>query len=216
MLLNIVFVEPDDRRWLCLEVDSRFAGPQTPESTAYFKKILDLDPRNVAYFLYNRDISNFNPRSSPMTDYQRHQKKINFDSTMTWLDAWLQTGDLPGINETNLSTEGKAAISLGEEEETNWIFKRDLLKSYHCEIIEKFKHRQGEVIFFKTIYDTLELDLLQCTRRITLVKARERQICFPSLPVCRERFAKKVHDPTWFELEVTLQAKEAVTETKCV
>lgn len=50
--------------------DSRWVtGGQTAESKSYFGKLAAVDPRHFAYFLYNRDISNFTPsaiRRSPV------------------------------------------------------------------------------------------------------------------------------------------------------
>ena len=51
---EIVLVEHDDRRWFCLEVDSKYAGPQTPESAAYFNRLSSVDVRHFAHFLYTQ------------------------------------------------------------------------------------------------------------------------------------------------------------------
>ena len=89
---NIVFVEEDDRRWFCLEVDSKYSGPQTEESQVYFNKLRGVDVRHFAYLLYNRDIAGFNPRRTPSSDYHRYQRKINLDSLSDWVEHSLQNG----------------------------------------------------------------------------------------------------------------------------
>ena len=70
-------VEVDDRRWLCLEVSDKYRG-----NVEYFTKLIAVDIRHVAYFLYNRDITQFNPRGfnprqMPSTEYQHTQKILN-------------------------------------------------------------------------------------------------------------------------------------------
>jgi energy-coupling factor transporter ATP-binding protein EcfA2 len=57
---------PDDRIWNMIELDDRYAFSIDKEnncafplssSRAYFKRLLHIDPRHVAHFLYNREVS---------------------------------------------------------------------------------------------------------------------------------------------------------------
>jgi hypothetical protein len=105
---QIVYVEEDDRRWFCVEVDSKYAGPQTPESKKYFDALGKVPAAAFAKFLYARDISKFNPRAPPSTEYQKHQKMIHFGSVTAFVELALRRGffaeaeTIPGVLELNL------------------------------------------------------------------------------------------------------------------
>jgi hypothetical protein len=85
--------EQGARREFLLECDNKYAGPQTPESKAYFDKIAAVDPAKFAWFLYNRDISKFNVAAVPITDLQREQAADNLDSVEAWLRSRMEEGD---------------------------------------------------------------------------------------------------------------------------
>ena len=188
---RIVFVETDDRRWLLIEVDDRYAGPQTPESKEYFARLLATDPRHVAHFLYNRDLSSFNPRQIPKTDYQRHQKRINFDSAMVWLNKMLEDGELP-------STHAAESRLLNIHDDTI-LSKADVLDSYRNQHKDQFNHILGEERFFKVIYDALGGTTKDLTCKGPRINGKRKpSLRLPSLTDCRKRFAFKVNDPEWF------------------
>jgi hypothetical protein len=85
--------EQGARRDFLLECDNKYAGPQTPESKAYFDKIAAVDPAKFAWFLYNRDISKFNVAAVPITDLQREQAADNLDTVEAWLRSRMEEGD---------------------------------------------------------------------------------------------------------------------------
>ena len=91
---NAVRTEMDDRRFLCIEVNSQYSGPQTPQSQAYFDALRAVDVRAVAHMLYSRDLSTFNPRAVPSCAYQRHQKLINFESPLAFIEGVLRDASL--------------------------------------------------------------------------------------------------------------------------
>ena len=84
--------EQGARRDFLLECDNKYAGPQTPESKAYFDKIAAVDSAKFAHFLYNRDISKFNVTAVPITDLQRAQAASNLDSVEAWLRGRMEVG----------------------------------------------------------------------------------------------------------------------------
>ena len=55
------------RRYFVLECKNTYAGPQTDVSRAYFERILKIESKHFAYYLYNRDITDFNSRNIPQT-----------------------------------------------------------------------------------------------------------------------------------------------------
>ena len=145
---EIVLVEHDDRRWFCLEVDSKYAGPQTPESAAYFNRLASVDVRHFAHFLYSRDISKFNPRAIPSTSYHRHQKLLNFDTVTTWIEKVLRDGQLD-VDELDYQDKGELSADKSTSFEKNLIFQ-----SYHYSKAadSKYKNKVGDKAFFKKLY----------------------------------------------------------------
>ena len=78
---RIVRVKSVDRRWIRIEVDSRWStGGQTPQSKAYFDALANVDTLHFAYFLYNRDIRDFDPSAIPSTEYGKDPKKQCLES----------------------------------------------------------------------------------------------------------------------------------------
>ena len=56
----------------------------------YLKKIFEVDPRCWAYYLYNVDLTNFEPCQFPSTEFNRQMKKHELDSPLMWIEEWLQ------------------------------------------------------------------------------------------------------------------------------
>jgi hypothetical protein len=94
---HIVHVEHDDRRYWCFEADNKYTGKQTTESKAYFDRLSSCPPEAFAKFLYERDISQFNPCAYPSTDYLLEQKLLNFDSVQTFIEHILRFKELPNV-----------------------------------------------------------------------------------------------------------------------
>ena len=92
---HIVHVEHDDRRYWCFEADNKYTGKQNAESKAYFDRLASCPPEAFAKFLYERDISQFNPCAYPSTDYLLEQKLLNFDSVQTFVEHILRLKEMP-------------------------------------------------------------------------------------------------------------------------
>jgi hypothetical protein len=56
------------RRFFVLQPSNRYTGAQTAEARAYFDRILAVDPKTFAHYLYNRDIAGFESRRVPVTE----------------------------------------------------------------------------------------------------------------------------------------------------
>lgn len=90
-----------DRRHFGLELDDKWAGRQkSPEHAEYFSSISgmphhgvsDVIARSFAKVLYSRDLTGFNNRNIPMTDYISKQIQQNWDIYTTWWFQVLQSG----------------------------------------------------------------------------------------------------------------------------
>jgi hypothetical protein len=128
--------EHDDRRYFCTEVQSMYSGVQTLESKKYFDAINDVSDYAWAYFLYNRDISQFNPAQFPSTQYGRYQKLIGLESGLGFIDYWIKdylVGAKPSCtcNKCNDNEQGHNNHILGPYEALTFqIELKQLLRKY--------------------------------------------------------------------------------------
>ena len=74
---QVVPMEHKDRRYFALQTENRFSGSQTAEKKAYFDRIMEVPVRLVAKYLYQLDVTDFNPREVPSTELQRAQKMLH-------------------------------------------------------------------------------------------------------------------------------------------
>ena len=82
----------NSRRYAAFELDNRYAGKETPESKAYFAPLWAVKAENMAHFLYNRDISKFDPRQVPITDLLKEQAAFSFSSVESWFRGCMEEG----------------------------------------------------------------------------------------------------------------------------
>jgi hypothetical protein len=59
------------RRFFVLQPSNLYSGAQSAAAKAWFKKVLDVDPKAFAHFLYNRNLDGFCPRNVPGDGVQR-------------------------------------------------------------------------------------------------------------------------------------------------
>jgi hypothetical protein len=144
----MVCVEADDRRAFITSVDGRYAGRQTDQSKEYFDKILAVDYRHFAHFLYQFDLTGFNPRAPPSTSYMRFQKLLNFDSAVAWIEKMLRDSSGMLYNGSELSC----------------VHVKGRLYRQYCS-------REGTVSYKSTLVEPLFWKVFQ--RIITLKKGRE-------------------------------------------
>lgn len=87
-------VENQDRRSCFLTARGRYCGPQTPESKRYFDRLLRVPAWAWAYFLYTRDITNFNTREVLRTSTTSKMKAACFEPHMDFLQRCLQDAEI--------------------------------------------------------------------------------------------------------------------------
>jgi hypothetical protein len=186
---NMVDVETHDRRFLCLELDSKLAGVQTPEKARYFDRLLAVKPPHFAYFLYQRDISKFNPRDVPATSYKRNLKALNMDLTTTFLETFLREGQLD-------SDGFDSIVSLSSTHSTEIpkkVLFDDAYGSFASHPGNKYKHSDGKRAFFKKLHQILKTQ--KC--KIGEKGAQVPSVRFPPLAQCRDEFTQAMQEKTW-------------------
>jgi hypothetical protein len=85
-------IEEGDRRYYCLELLNKFAGRSNAENEAYFNKIRMVPTEAFAKVLYNRDISQFNPRKFKKTALAQEQVERNHNSPKVWWNTVMRDG----------------------------------------------------------------------------------------------------------------------------
>ena len=84
------------RRFFAVELSNEYAGVSNKDKEAYFNNIIKTSAGSFAKILYNRDISNFNPRSFDKTDLLQEQIQHNWCSVRKWWFEVLNGGGLSG------------------------------------------------------------------------------------------------------------------------
>jgi hypothetical protein len=69
----------EERRFLILETDNKWKGVDTVAKTQYFKKILDISPEAMGKWLYEIDLTGFNPREIPVTEKIKDTRIDSFE-----------------------------------------------------------------------------------------------------------------------------------------
>lgn len=202
----IVFKEIDDRRFLCLELDNRFAGPATAETRKYFNRLAAVPNAAFAHFLYNRDVSKFDPTIMPSSKYQIYQKMLNFDSAHGWLYASLTAGTLfvdkdVAMNEAQELQRKADCEALFLESDKSVLMEKDLLYKHYSRFAnhssQKFK---GACLpssgLFKVMKNIFRDAMVDKGKRG--VRGQQKAVVlFKTLGECRKLFANAICEPTY-------------------
>jgi hypothetical protein len=201
---QIVFVEEDDRRWVCIEVDSKFAGPQTPESKAYFDTLAAVSAAAFAKHLYGRDLSSFNPRAPPSTEYQRHQKTINFGSVTAFVEHALRQGAFTGPFDSASTMMGASLADIdGADDDggddgasfTRKVLKSDVYNSYLGFCTDRGIRRTAIDKAFWRKLRSLASGVTE--HRLSRQLGHKRVVVFPALKEARKQFLAAIHEGAW-------------------
>lgn len=170
----VVPASKSSRRFFVLETSNIKSGIQNKTQEEYFKEISDVDPNLFANFLYNRDISSFNPAIFPVTESLREQKELSLDPVPKfWHNllcdppAWLENGK--GYNKKSIYIDFKE-------------FSKDKYMSDNM-----FWKETKQIIPYR---ESRTVDKLDKTKRI-------QTIIFDPLEECKKKFREFVNDPKW-------------------
>tara|TARA_R110000803_G_scaffold88854_3_gene155880 strand:- start:4803 stop:7589 length:2787 start_codon:yes stop_codon:yes gene_type:complete len=150
---NVLFagIEKGDRRHMCLKLDNKYAGCETPESKVYFEGLRGTSgkkgvPKKVygafAKVLYTRDLSGFRPNRIPHTDLQQDQIERGWDTTTRWWYHLLTDGTfgLPDYEKEYKNSDGAKKTEYDVRME-NWGFIKNKVNGRHAQskIVSKTK-----------------------------------------------------------------------------
>lgn len=116
-LTNHEFVLPvglGERRYFVIVTSDYWEGKDnSKEKKAYFKSILDIDPRSIAFFYYTMDLKGFEPYEVPRTQGLRQQQEYTTQKLAPVYAFWKDVfNGYPGIceEEKTVTTTGKDQI----------------------------------------------------------------------------------------------------------
>ena len=90
---NVLSVEPDDRRYLCLEASSKYKRRKN-----YFDELVDnMNDENAEHFyhfLMNRDVKDMRHRTIPTTTYKRELMMASTNSVIKFMNEFIKEEDI--------------------------------------------------------------------------------------------------------------------------
>ena len=162
--VHAVPVKAKARRYVCRETDSKWAGPDTPEKTAYFKSIRAVPKEAVARWWYSIDTSDFNPRSGVLNDCLVAQMKMSMQPVEQYLHESFTEGQICG---RELS-----------EEDTIDVSKDDVWQAYTDQ------NNSGKVHFWRAV-NLIMGDVVKDAR-----PGGKYTKIFPAIQECKAQFDK--------------------------
>ena len=197
-------VTEDDRRYYCLELVNKLSGRMTKQTVKEVKPVLDASSESFAKVLYNRDISDFNPRVFKKTKLLQQQVERNWSSTKVWFHNILKDGGF-----TTKNGKGTIFVEWGELQdggqfgESEYVgglkkknkktkqlksmyFKDWIYSAYECQFSDGRK--VSESAFFRELMKFFDLQEV----RITDDEGQRRRVfLLPELDAARERWNKE-------------------------
>ena len=172
-------------------MDDFLCGIQTEAKKAYIQEILDVPAEAFAKFLYNRDVSKFNPRQFTKTALFQKQVELNWSSEVKYLYKCLESGTVQTStprcdwNSTAYGYKGGFERKNKETGETKFWYKHDgLYGSYCASDLGAYATRVPINSFYETINDIFGAAIEERKYKNTKV------VNLPNLNDARELFKK--------------------------
>lgn len=195
-------VSADDRRHYCLQLSDFLCGRMTEEKMKIVQPVLDAPAEAFAKVLYNRDISEFNPRIFNKTKLLQDQVERNWNSVKTWFHMALKDGGMYhpryGFAEWGelwvekesgygrLKGGVKMKNKKTKEKEVAY-FKEYIFECYNSTSSDNRKF--GNEAFFKEFKLNCLKDIYM-ERRVQIKKERRVFVVLPTLDKARENWNK--------------------------
>ena len=142
----------DSRRMFCLKLNNFLSGiVDTEEKDEYIKNILQSPADAFAKVLYNRDISEFNPRKFKKTDLLQNQVERNWNSVLAWWNTVVRDGGFTYKNDF---------ISWGKLHDGDFYESKEL-----CGIIAKNKKGEKVTAYLKSWIHEVYMSVNSDTRK---------------------------------------------------
>jgi hypothetical protein len=188
---SAVTMENDDRRWVILDLDNKFAGPQTAASKAYFDKILAVPLDHLARYLGSLDIRAFNARNIPTTKGGTDQKRRSADMVVQWYDHIASSGCFPDTGDPPIKLDEEAHFPI--KPSTVWQSYRQFERGNNNGHQHKFTRKE----FWDRLGQVMQYKVGAETKKRTPVTGGTRTNCvlFPSVRQVRGHLRRFFHAP---------------------
>jgi hypothetical protein len=183
---SMACVDPKERRFLCLEMAE---GDELDNSREYFNTLVSIDPKYFAYYLYNRDLTDFKPLDMPATQYQQYQQILNAPSSTIWLEDAIKVGRFDNVI-------GGAHI-LSETEHTEISIDVTVLMTSYTNFASAASYRYKNVSSQRDIAKYLS-GLTGITKDRKMVdRKRQLHFVFPTIDTMKKSFEKHMGSSNW-------------------
>nr|QBK85305.1 MAG: DNA helicase [Iridovirus LCIVAC01] len=166
----------NERRWLVLECNNKYAGISTEDKYDYFSKIVSVPAEAFAYFLYKRNVENFIPTIIPKSKSLQVQKELSLNNVEAW---WLKC-----LNEANICER------YIERWDKDKITKKLFYETYKFECQGR---ASSSSIFWRKMKQLANYN----EERLTINGNRQLVIILPSYNLCKQEFKKAMKEPDW-------------------
>ena len=209
-------VTEDDRRYYCLELVNKLSGRMTKETVKEVQPVLDASSESFAKVLYNRDISNFNPRVFKKTKLLQDQVERNWSSVKVWFHNVLKDGGFTckphkdpvfvawgNLLTTDTGWDGDDFYFGGlhkrnkiTKEVHTLYFKEWLYSTY--ETMFSDGRKVSESAFYKEIMKFLDLKEIRISHTVKKKTQRRRVFLLPTIDEARARWNEEQEfDYSW-------------------
>ena len=225
MLTNdkkVVQIPGSNRRFVVIEVNSRFGGPYTAEMKAYFNPVYATDKQVLFDYLCSLPNDDWDYRSIPPTDATIDQVVSSFDP----IDAFFHTmlvdpcRYIASIADSDpdrylafAAGSSSATVNSYNPEQRVWVRKESMFEGYVrytknelCRT-SKMYHDPTSESFWKRFRKTFPAWESRRTNSSTNDGTRYREICLPSVHDMRDMFRKAHKSQNFFK---TTEAEEQV------
>jgi hypothetical protein len=184
---NFVFASNEDwvvpcdigeRRWFMLRSRDTHGGGQTPDTERYFSRLGAVRPDWLAHYLYERDLSTFNPQAFPPTRARQQQVERSMASVARWWNTRL--------------CEGWDCFSAEGDPVVGWPVGVRLVKAYVYRTYsdDTVHGKESEVHFWRKFKEMAPLDFVR-------PRGQPPSVRFASLDECKAKFRAFVRMPDW-------------------
>ncbi len=189
----------EDRRHYCIQLNNLLSGRMTDEKYKMLKPVIEAPAGSFAKYLFNRDITNFNPRVYKKSKLAQEQVERNWNSVKIWFHDSLKEGgfSLPNdkfvawndiLTDEYQNNIGGIRIKNKKTNKLETAYFKDWL--YNC---YNKQHTGGHKFHNDAFYRELKLNCLNNLYKeirpdIKKLNGRSRFILLPELNECRKNW----------------------------
>lgn len=202
----VVKCDPQERRYMVLKVNNRYAGVSNAVKDEYFSKVNATPVADLAQYLYRVDLTGFKPTDFPRTEGIKCQKQHSLPPVGLWWEEALRNGYVKDNGLTVLSFTDK----LDGLDTISQVQPKDLFIAYQH--WHQNSRNPARIISSEEVFKTQLREYLtprgEKTPIFTVIRPRNtgggprnRVWQFPELSVLQHQFSLRMDVPDYFKEE---------------